>query len=69
MEDIEDLTNKKFEPYQHKPKRIAERPSGAIRPPKALQSSSATWYSPQTLNEAFDIIVSHVHTKIKIYFC
>lgn len=63
MEDIEDLTNKKFEHYQHKTKRIAGRPSGPIAPPKALQSTGATWYSPQTLNDAFAIIVSHVPTK------
>lgn len=64
MDDIEDLTNKKFEPYQHKTKKIAGRPSGPIVPPKALQSSSATWYSPQTLAEAFTIIVSHGSTLI-----
>ncbi len=66
MEDIEDLTNKKFEPYQHKSKRVAGRSSGAIQPPKALQSAGATWYSPQTLNEAFAIIVSHLSTRLRI---
>jgi len=58
MEDIEDLTSKKFESYQHNTKRVIGRPSGIIFPPKALQSTATTWYSPQTLNEAFDIIVS-----------